>query len=252
MSVDIVMNEAAQALQKKILIVEDDEVLSIILQEKLSRSGYGVTALPDGSALPYLLDRQCQRVDLLVMDIMLPGKDGIYWLKWLKQYHSYLPVIIISAKSHENERLLGLKNGADDYIVKPFNNEELLIRANKVLGRLQAFSAQQDLQINAFSLNVENKCLSKAGQTVPLTEMESKILQLLYLNAGKTVTRTEMVAQIWGSAHYDLTNRTIDAHIAKLRKKIEDSPGKPRYIRTIRGKGYCLHRPVIPEVDGVC
>lgn len=131
MSVDIVMNEAAQALQKKILIVEDDEVLSIILQEKLSRSGYGVTALPDGSALPYLLDRQCQRVDLLVMDIMLPGKDGIYWLKWLKQYHSYLPVIIISAKSHENERLLGLKNGADDYIVKPFNNEELLIRPTR-------------------------------------------------------------------------------------------------------------------------
>lgn len=224
-----------------VVVVEDDEILSRILQEKLSRSGYEVFCLDRGEDLPHLLERRLCPADLVIMDILLPGKNGIYWLKWLKQYHPNILAIVASAMTDKDDRLLGLRSGADDYVIKPFNNDELLIRIEKILGKKQYAASCKTITLNAHELDVENKVLRKNGKTVSLTAMETRILQLLCLNVGKTVSREDMTNQIWGVSHYDLNNRTIDAHITKLRRKMEDDPRNPRYIRTMRGKGYCLH-----------
>lgn len=234
------MIKQASGAHHTALIIEDDEILTKVVQKKLSKNGYEVTTLNNGAHLPYLLERHLPLVDIVVLDIMLPGKDGIYWLKWLKQYHPHIPIIIASAKNNEDDRLLGLQAGADDYIVKPFNTEELLIRINRLLSPKATPVTREKLHIKAYEFDIDNRCLKKQGHNINLTEMETKILQLLHINLGKTVSREDMVQQIWGTTYFSLTNRTVDAHIAKLRKKLEEHPKDQKYIRTVRGKGYNL------------
>jgi DNA-binding response OmpR family regulator len=229
-------------MRKNLLLIEDDDILRKFLQLCLCHHGYHTECLPDGDGVPKWLENN--RVDLVILDVMLPGKDGIYWLKWLKQYHPHIPVIIVSSRINEDDRLCGLENGAHDYLIKPFHDKELLIRINNILKNHSIWREQQQLEIGNLLVDVDNNKVLKNGFEAHLTLLETNILQLLYLNSGAVVSRDDIMEQLKGAEHNPL-DRSIDIHINKLRKKIEDDPSNPAFIRTVRGKGYRLQMPSI-------
>lgn len=225
-----------------ILVSDKKNFLSKSLQKTLSDHEYNLVLISQGEHLPNLLERQGHPVDLIILDTKPLQEKGIYWLKWLKQYHPSILTIISSTETDQDSRLCALENGADDYIIKPFHDAELLFRIDKAFkGKQQAICAP--ITIGRYELNVVHNELSDDSQTITLTTMETKILQFLHLNAGKTISRDEMNTHLWGVHHHShqSQNRTVDTHISKLRKKIERDSRNPRYIRTIRGQGYRLY-----------
>lgn len=227
-----------QESRKSLLIVEDDDVLRSFLHKFLSHHGYKTNCVASGEEIPSLLETQ--NIDLVILDILLPGKDGLYWLKWFQHYYTSIPVIIASVCHNEDERLQGLEYGAKDYVVKPYHNKELLIRIENVLRNSLVRSHQKSYTIGDLVLDIQSKTIIKHGSVIKLTHLEYNILSLLYLNAGVTLSRDEIMQQVRGVQHNPL-DRSIDIHINKLRKKMESNPSNPVYIQTIRGKGYCLH-----------
>ncbi|CAA6819568.1 MAG: Unknown protein [uncultured Thiotrichaceae bacterium] len=223
---------------KNILVVDDDEILNHFLNKFFANHHYGVTFSENGESLALRLERQS--FDLIVLDVVLPGRDGFYWLKWLKEYYPHVPVIISSGKTDKQHRLQGLQGGAKDYIIKPFHEEELLIRINHIFETSLGVKPELSFKIGTILVDIRNSHLIKADNKIPLTQLEIKLLQLLKLNIGIPVSREDIITQIRG-VKYSPLDRSIDVHINKLRKKIEDNPAQPRYIRTVRGKGYCLH-----------
>lgn len=232
-----------QKLEKKhLLVVEDDEILSGFLDKYLRSNDYEPRCVLDGDEIPSILEKQ--RFDVVILDLMLPGRNGLYWLKWIKQYHAYLPVVVISSKVGKDDRLVGLQAGAQDYVVKPFHEAELLIRIENIIKtsprhNRQHFSVQLGQHIK---LDLDKCRVFKDEEEIKLTVIEVNILKLLYINAGATLSRDDISEQIRGAKHHPL-DRSIDIHINKLRKKIEEEPSKPVLIRTVRGKGYSLHIP---------
>jgi DNA-binding response OmpR family regulator len=218
-------------IQQNILIIDDDDILLLYLQKYLSQNGYRISCLSDGEGIPRKLEQV--RFDLLLLDLNLPNKDGFYWLNWLQCYHPALPVVIISAFSGQDQRLLGFQKGAKDYIIKPFHKQELLLRIKNLFCRRQ----EQTVAIGDLTLDRRNNTVLKNNNDLFLTQLEVNILQLLYLNAGSTLSRDDIMLHIRGVKHNPL-DRSIDIHINKIRKKIEKNPSKPTYIHTIRGKGY--------------
>jgi DNA-binding response OmpR family regulator len=229
-----------QPHKKHILIIEDDETLSYFLKEDLEQNDYRVNLLHDGEPIPKLMSQHC--IHLVLLDIMLPNKNGIYWLKWIKQYYAHTPVIIISAKTTPEDRLIGLEAGACDYLTKPFHTNEVTLKVKRLLGRVTQASSSKTIKIGHVSINIEDEYVDHKNNKIPLTKLECKILQLFYLNAGIPLSRDEIMQQSMGM-EYLPTNRSIDIHINRLRNKIEKIPNKPQYIRTIRGRGYYLHLP---------
>lgn len=225
---------------KRLLIVDDDELLQSFLYRYLINKQYATECLLDGAQLPVLLDKG--RIDLIVLDVELPNKDGLYWLKWLRQYHPHIPVMMASVRSNEYERLAGLEAGACDYLVKPFQCQELLIRIENILGKRIQAPHDKLVQIGEWQLDTQTCTAFNNTKEVKLTALETSILKLLYINQGAPVSRDDIMAQIKGTGHNPL-DRSIDIHINKLRKKIEADPASPNYICTVRGKGYRLHVP---------
>jgi DNA-binding response OmpR family regulator len=233
-----VMTVLQKCAKKKLLIVDDDEILQSFLRKYLDHAQYEAESLLDGRHLPGVLGRAC--TDLIVLDVELPSKDGFYWLKWLRQYHPHIPVIMASVRSNEHERLAGLEYGARDYLVKPFQYKELLIRIENILGSIQSKEDGSLIHIGALELDTYACTVVKGDKEVKLTMLETNILKLLYINGGAPVSRDDIAAQVRGTS-YNPLDRSIDIHINKLRKKIETDPAAPMYIRTVRGKGYRLH-----------
>lgn len=225
---------------RKLLIVDDDEILQGFLHKYLDNVQYDAESLLDGHYLPVRLGST--RVDLIVLDVELPSKDGFYWLKWLQQYYPHIPVIMASVRGNEHERLIGLEYGARDYLVKPFQCRELLIRIENILGKTQSKSDSTLLRIGELELDTHACTIVNGQKEIKLTLLETSILKLLYINGGAPVSRDDIMAQVKGTSHNPL-DRSIDIHINKLRKKIETDPATPLYIRTVRGKGYRLHLP---------
>jgi len=223
---------------KTLLVVDDDEIIHCLLRNYLTAHYFSIKFLSDGHELPTLLGKN--RIDLIVLDVMLPNKSGLYWLKWLRQYHVHIPVIVASVKANEHDRLIGLENGAKDYLIKPFQCKELLIRIENILGANLSDNDSRILHIGDLKLDTENHMVFKGDCEIKLTELETDILKLLHINSGATLSRDDIMGQIRGTIHNPL-DRSIDIHINKLRKKIEDDPANPIYIRTVRGKGYRLH-----------
>lgn len=224
------------------LIVDDDEILQSFLCKYLANTCYAAECLLDDALLPKIIERS--PVDLVVLDVELPYRDGLYWLKWLQQYHAHIPVIMASVRNNEHERLLGLEYGARDYMVKPFQYKELLIRIEHILGKHSATEIGRFIRIGEFELDTQACTVNKEYQEIKLTRLETNILKLLYINNGGPVSRDEIAEQVKGSSHNPL-DRSIDIHINKLRKKIEPNPALPTYICTVRGKGYRLHNPIL-------
>jgi len=223
-----------------ICVVEDDETLALGLQQALTLAGYGVEVHDRGeSALTSIQDR---RPDLLVLDIMLPGIDGLTVLERAKTLHTDLPVIMLTAKGSEEDKVRGLDAGADDYVTKPFSVSELMAR---IRARLRSAPGGNEVG-GAFSFgNIEvdlrRRVLWSQGNEMRLTTHEAGVLSYLIAHQGRDVTREELLENVWGYSP-TMQTRTVDNQILKLRKKVEVDPADPRHILTVHGVGYRFER----------
>jgi DNA-binding response OmpR family regulator len=224
--------------RKRILVVEDDAAIRRGLIDALSFAGYATLEASDGpAALAAALDSDC---DLLLLDLVLPGRDGLTVLREIRALQRPLPVIVLTARGSEDDRVRGLALGADDYVVKPFSIKELLARVEAVLRRMPARppgvvriafdGGQADLERHEVSFDDGVRC--------ELSDRERQLLYYLACNAGRAVSRDELLARVWGLNPSGITTRTIDMHIARLREKLRDDKGNPRIVLTVRGQGY--------------
>jgi DNA-binding response OmpR family regulator len=221
----------------KILIIEDEPDMARGLKDNLAFEGYEVHIETDGLAgLNYAL---ANPVDLILLDLMLPKMPGYEVCKTLRARGNNTPIIMLTAKGQEIDKVLGLELGADDYVTKPFSLRELLARIHALLRRHGA-TAGQPSDTYAFGeviLDFTHYHATKAGEAIELTPKELEILRYLITHRGKTVRRDELLDKVWGIEEYP-TTRTVDNHILKLRKKIEKDPANPDFIITVHGIGY--------------
>ena len=226
---------------QRILIIDDDARLRELLLRYLAEQGFSVKAVGDGGALDRAL--LLNHYHLLVLDLMLPGEDGLAILRRLRAAGESVPVILLTAKGDEIDRIIGLEMGADDYLPKPFNPRELVARIKAVLRRkgLQAIGApDSEEKIVAFGesvLNLATRVLVKAGVQVALTSGEFALLKVLVTHPRHPLSRDKLMALARGRDHEPF-DRAIDVQISRLRKLIEPDPGQPRFIQTVWGHGY--------------
>ena len=217
-----------------LLIVEDDENIAAGLRDDLELEGYRVDIATDGDeALTIAVDGE---YDLILLDLMLPGKDGIAICRELRRRGDRTPIIMLTARSTEGDKIAGLDCGADDYITKPFSPVEVRARIRAALRRREG-GTTQIIHFGDYEIDLVGIELRRHGQLVRLTPLEFKILSVLVQHGGRPLSRHELIDQVWGSDEY-VADRTVDAHVAYLRKKIEPEPGAPRYIVSVRGIGY--------------
>jgi DNA-binding response OmpR family regulator len=220
----------------KILIVEDEESILLPLEDNLRLEGYEVSGVKDG--LRALSMAKEQNFDLIILDIMLPKMDGFEVCKRLRQDRIGTPILVLSAKSQEIDKVLGLELGADDYVTKPFSPRELLARVKAVLRRAQR--TQQGMDFYRFGdveLDFKKYDANKGGNSIDLSALEFALLHFLIANGGQVVHRDKILDEVWGEGVY-VDARTVDKHISLLRKKLEADPENPRYIVGVRGIGY--------------
>jgi DNA-binding response OmpR family regulator len=219
---------------KRILVVEDEPAIAFGLQLDLKNEGYDVEIESDGESA--LRRAQKEAFDLILLDVMLPRKDGFEVCRELRRGGSKTPVIMLTAKAQEAEKVLGLEIGADDYVTKPFSPRELRARVKAALRR----TAEDDLPICRFGdAEVDfGRCeLRRAGKPVELTALEFKLLAAFVRSGGKVLSRDQLLDLVWGHGTF-VTDRVVDNHVVTLRKKVEPEPSEPRYIVSVRGLGY--------------
>ncbi len=221
---------------KKILIVEDEKEMVTGLKFNLEARDYSVIAAYDGEeGCKMALD---EKPDLVILDLMLPKLNGYEVCKILKKEIPDLPVIMLTAKSQEAEIVTGLELGADDYITKPFSVLELLARINALFRRVKSDSGLPDIHhFGELEINFKKYQATKKGKPLKLSPREYELLKCFIDRQGEIISREELLKEIWGYEHSPDT-RTVDAHIVKLRQKIEDKPDEPKLIVTIHGIGY--------------
>ncbi|MGA1488071.1 MAG: response regulator transcription factor [Planctomycetota bacterium] len=225
-----------------ILVVEDDAAIRRGIVDALTYSKYEVVECGDGEAG---LERALGGgFDLLLLDVMLPGIDGFEVLRALRRERSPLPVILITARGAEDDRVEGLRGGADDYVVKPFSARELLARVEAVLRRApQRPAAIRGVVSDGIKVDLERREARLADETaVPLSEKEADLITYLAVHPDRAISRDELLQRVWGLDPRGVTTRTIDMHIARLREKLGDDPNAPSFVTTVRGKGYMLSR----------
>jgi DNA-binding response OmpR family regulator len=221
----------------RILVVEDEPGIALGLEDDLKMEGYDVEVIGDGSVA-------CRRAretpfDLILLDVMLPGKDGFEICRELRRAKRRMPILMLTARTQEAEMVMGLELGADDYVTKPFSTRELRARI-KALLRRAAGEQEPEMECYRFG-NVELDFLRgelrRNGQAVELTPIEFKLLTLFIHSAGRVLSRERLLSGAWGTDTFT-SDRIVDNHIANLRKKIETDPTSPRYLRNVRGLGY--------------
>jgi DNA-binding response OmpR family regulator len=224
---------------KKILIIEDDPGIQLSLKDEFESEGFNVKVADDG--LTGLEMTRQNPPDVIILDLMLPYLNGYEICKKLRQEGNDVPIIMLTVKDQEVDKVLGLELGADDYVTKPFSLRELLARVNALLRR----SAESISESSAFSIgetvfDLKKYEAFKKGEKIEYTTLEFHILKLLSERRRQVVARTEFLIRVWGENNTLVTERTIDSHIANIRQKLEDDPANPRYIISIRGVGYKL------------
>jgi len=226
---------------KRILIIEDDPDISGIVAYNLEREGYKVDIAADGEE--GLLTFAAHSYDLVLLDIMIPKLSGLEVLDTIRSC-SDLPVLIMSARTTEEDRLAGLARMADDYICKPFSVKELLARVKVHTSRYQKQKGEhKELLFGALRINEEQMTVTKNNQTIPLSKKELQLLLLFARNRGRIYKREELLQLIWGYRQVSAEDRTVDVAIRRLREKIEDHPAAPCYIISKRGVGYLAGDP---------
>lgn len=218
----------------RILIVEDEPDIALGLQHDLRLDGYDVDVVGDGHSA---IERGSSGAfDLIVLDVMLPGKDGFQVCRELRHARVPVPIILLTARSHEAEKVLGLELGADDYITKPFSPMELRARIKAALRRA-AGDATDLVRFGDFEVDFERFELRRSGKPVDLTPIEFKLLSAFVRNRRIVLTRQQLLDKVWGRDVY-VTDRVVDTHIANLRKKLEIDPDGPPFVVSVRGFGY--------------
>jgi len=224
---------------KKILIVEDELNMVNGLKDNLEFEGYEVdTAMEGNSGLQKILQ---SRYDLILLDIMLPEVSGFDICKAARREGVNTPIILLTAKGEEIDKVLGLEFGADDYITKPFSLRELLARIKAILRRASTVKDEnaepEFVRVGNLKVNFRNYMALEAGKEIKMSHKEFGILHYLYMNAGKIIQRDDLMSDVWG-IEYDISTRTVDNFILKLRQKIEVDPNNPKIILTVHGIGY--------------
>jgi DNA-binding response OmpR family regulator len=228
-------------MNSRILIVEDDPAIRLGLKRSLEFEGFTVELARDGEeAIQRAFDK---KPDLIVLDIMLPRVNGFEVCRTIRKYDSTIPVLILSAKGDEGDKVLGLELGADDYITKPFSIRELTARIKAALRRRKAMEGEVDtFEEEELKIDFAGQLLSVKGEDRELSTREFKLLRHLIQNRGRVLSRDQILNKVWGY-DYDGTPRTIDNFINKLRQKLGDDPTDPRWIQTVRGSGYKFRAP---------
>lgn len=228
------MNESGNGPSPRILVADDDRHIAALVKMYLAKAGYDVTVAADGDETQRLLKEQA--FDLVVLDIMMPGQDGIQIIRNLRR-RSELPVIFLSARSSDVDKVAGLQLGADDYVTKPFNPQELVARVQSVLRRARPADAGalDQIDVGALHMDIRNRTATIRGEAVTLTPKEFDLLATFARFLNVTLDREKLLDLVWGTAFYSL--RTVDVHIVRLRNKLQGSGLK---IETVWGSGYRL------------
>lgn len=228
--------------QKKILVVDDEESILKLITYNLQKAGYETVSANDGEMAVEIAKKE--RLALIILDLMLPGMDGLEVCKSLRQEKSKVPIIMLTAKDDEFDKVLGLELGADDYMTKPFSPRELMARVKAILRRIEEKEESTDnddtqaaITIGELTINTDSYEVTKQGELIELTPKEFELLKVLVTNKGRVISRDHLLNAVW---NYDFVGdtRIVDVHVSHLREKIESDPKNPRYIKTIRGIGY--------------
>ncbi len=227
--------------KRHIVVIEDEDLIRRGIADALTAAGYTTSEASDGET--GLIEARRMGVDLVLLDLLLPGIDGLEVLARLRETHKHLPVIILTARGSEEDRVRGLRRGADDYVVKPFSARELLARVDAVLRRSAGSPPTITALVGAESRVdfMRREVLFDDGSRSGLTEMEAGVLNHLAANLGRAVSREELLTHVWGISAESLETRAIDMHITRLRAKLAGSRGGgSEWIVTVRGQGYML------------
>jgi two-component system phosphate regulon response regulator OmpR len=226
----------------RILVVDDDLRLRDLLQRYLTEQGFAVHTVSDAPGMDKQLARE--RVDLLVLDLMLPGEDGLSICRRLRGSKNSLPIIMLTAKGEDVDRIVGLEMGADDYLPKPFNPRELVARIHAVLRRRTAplppgapATEPETVQFGSMTVNLGTRTLEHGGQTISLTTGEFALLKVLVTHPRTPLSRDKLMELARGR-EYEVFDRSIDVQVSRLRKLVEQNPSQPAYIQTVWGFGY--------------
>jgi DNA-binding response OmpR family regulator len=220
----------------KVLIVEDDKHILMALEDDLGLEGYDVTGETNGARA---LDKAREgSFDLIILDLMLPGLDGLDVCKQLRAEGNLTPILMLTAKSQEVDKVLGLELGADDYVTKPFSPRELQARVKALLRRGRPVDGSLErASFGDVDIDFKGYSVTRNGETVDLTVREFELLRLLLSHPGEVLRRDTILNEVWGDEG-DVFPRTIDTHVVHLRQKLEEDPADPRYIVNVRGVGY--------------
>lgn len=223
--------------QHTVLIVDDDLKITKLLKGYFDKEGFITYLAHDGtSVIPIVKEKE---PDIIILDLMLPGLDGYEVTRKLRR-DGDIPILMLTARDEETDRLIGLEMGADDYVTKPFSPREVVARAKAILRRTQKVAAQAEpVRVGDLVIDSERHLVKKGADTLDLTPTEFKILDLLAGSVNRVFTRLQIVERVQGYA-FDGYERTVDAHMKNLRRKLEDNPKEPRYIQTVYGVGYRL------------
>ena len=224
-------------MEKTILIVEDDAGIQMILRDALTSQGYQVTTADDGMK-GLELARELKPL-LIILDVMLPLMDGFEVCRKIRKEGIVSPILMLTVKDEELDKVLGLELGADDYVTKPFSLKELTARIKALLRRVEDY--QEEMGVFRFGdveLDFQKYESRKAGQDLGLSPLELKILKLMITRKGKVITRDEFLDAIWGVDNLIVSHRTVDSHIAHIRKKVEVNPSDPKHILSVHSIGY--------------
>ncbi len=226
----------------KLLVVDDERPIADILKFTLEKEGYQVVCAYDGEEALALVESE--KPDLILLDVMLPGRDGMDVCRTVRQKHD-MPIIMLTAKDSELDKVLGLEFGADDYVTKPFSARELIARVKAHLRRQKPRTAEQNdhiLRVHELEIDLHSYTIDKLGEPLDLTHREFELLVYLVRHQGQVLTREHLLQAVWGFDYFGDV-RTVDVTIRRLREKIEDDPSQPKYIITRRGLGYTLRNP---------
>ncbi|HEM0721705.1 TPA: response regulator transcription factor [Listeria monocytogenes] len=232
--------------EKKILVVDDEKPIADIVKFNLNKEGFDVYCAYDGDEALELVEEV--QPDLILLDIMLPGRDGIEVCREVRKKYD-MPIIMVTAKDSEIDKVIGLELGADDYVTKPFSNRELIARVKANLRRHSQVSSNaaeeeenSELEIGSLIIHPDAYVASKRGETIELTHREFELLHYLAKHMGQVMTREHLLQTVWGYDYFGDV-RTVDVTVRRLREKIEDSPSHPAWLVTRRGVGYYLRNP---------
>jgi two-component system phosphate regulon response regulator PhoB len=219
----------------KVLVVDDDEAVRVLLTRYLEMEGFEVEQVPDGGAA--LAAIASSKPDLVLLDLMLPAQDGLDILTRLRR-DSEVPVILLTARGSEADRIMGLKLGADDYVVKPFSPGELTARIQSVLRRSHSAPAQSVLEFDGLTLDLATREVTAGDLVVTTTAREFDLLAFLASSPRQVFSRQQLLANVWDSSEEWQDPDTVTEHVRRIRRRIEPDPDRPRWIKTVRGVGY--------------